>query len=720
MATVATLTIDLIGQSAKLQSELKKANKATQGWAKNTRASVNAVGKFMAGAGVAGAASLTAVYASAAKEADQLAKTADKLGVLPEALSGIQYAGELTGVSINTTNMALQRMTRRVAEAAQGTGEAVGALDELGINAERLAQLSPDQQFKVLADAMKDVSNQGDRVRLAMKLFDSEGVALVNTLKLGSEGLSAMQNEAEQLGLTLDRVELAKIEAANDNFHRAKVVTAAFGKTLAAEVSPLVGALGKEFAESAKQAGGFTNIVVNGVETVTTGVGFAADAVNGLKLVWKGVTLAVARAWEYSLAGLGKLETGIRHIIDLLPGVSVSTESTLADISTSFGNVADDIQAEFNSMALEKVPSEKIKEWVKSVQSTALEEAKANAASSASVLGEVSGVDAGGSTRSKAEEDAARNAFEKVRDGLMTEEEAVRESYARRREIILANTEENSLQQRELLKRLQSETDEELLELNGSFWERYLLAAEENLMNLDDLSASTIEQFSSGAGSALEKMVFDSESASDAFKGLAQDMARSTVAALGKMGAEWLAYKAVQLVVGKTAAAGSGAAMTAQAQAASMQAGINAFASTAAIPIVGPVLAPGAMAAALAATQPLAAAVSAMSAAAVASFDGGGYTGQGMRVGGVDGKGGFPAILHPNETVIDHTKGQGMGTVVNIHNYTGEKVEQRQNGNQVEIIVGRVKDAIRDDLNRGRDLANDFQSTYGLTRQGVV
>ena len=41
------------------------------------------------------------------------------------------------------------------------------------------------------------------------------------------------------------------------------------------------------------------------------------------------------------------------------------------------------------------------------------------------------------------------------------------------------------------------------------------------------------------------------------------------------------------------------------------------------------------------------------------NFDGGGFTGMGARAGGVDGKGGFPAILHPNETVIDHTKGQG-------------------------------------------------------------
>ena len=48
-------------------------------------------------------------------------------------------------------------------------------------------------------------------------------------------------------------------------------------------------------------------------------------------------------------------------------------------------------------------------------------------------------------------------------------------------------------------------------------------------------------------------------------------------------------------------------------------------------------------------------------------FEGGGYTGMGARAGGLDGKGGFPAILHPNETVIDHTKGQGMGATVNFN-----------------------------------------------------
>ena len=47
---------------------------------------------------------------------------------------------------------------------------------------------------------------------------------------------------------------------------------------------------------------------------------------------------------------------------------------------------------------------------------------------------------------------------------------------------------------------------------------------------------------------------------------------------------------------------------------------------------------------------------------ALESYDNGGYTGNGPRSGGLDGKGGFMAIMHPRETVVDHTKGQQAST----------------------------------------------------------
>ena len=44
----------------------------------------------------------------------------------------------------------------------------------------------------------------------------------------------------------------------------------------------------------------------------------------------------------------------------------------------------------------------------------------------------------------------------------------------------------------------------------------------------------------------------------------------------------------------------------------------------------------------------------------LASFEGGGDTPSGPRAGGLDGKGGFLALLHPDETVTDHLRGKTM------------------------------------------------------------
>lgn len=86
-------------------------------------------------------------------------------------------------------------------------------------------------------------------------------------------------------------------------------------------------------------------------------------------------------------------------------------------------------------------------------------------------------------------------------------------------------------------------------------------------------------------------------------------------------------------------------------------------------------------------------------------FDGGGYTGNGARSGGVDGKGGYPAIVHPQETIIDHTKGQGVSASggsgqMEVRVYVDEdgnwqaKVEQISGGVVRQAAPGIVKQSV--------------------------
>jgi hypothetical protein len=86
------------------------------------------------GLAVTGTAAAVAAFAKVNFDAiDRLGKTASKLGVNVELLQSMRYAAEQTGIAQNTLDMALQRFIRRAGEAAKGTGEAKGALRDLGI-----------------------------------------------------------------------------------------------------------------------------------------------------------------------------------------------------------------------------------------------------------------------------------------------------------------------------------------------------------------------------------------------------------------------------------------------------------------------------------------------------------------------------------------------------------------------------------------------------------
>ncbi len=148
---------------------------------------------------------------------DELAKTANKIGTTAEQLSRLQYAAEFAGVATVTLNMAMQRFTRRAAEAAQGTGEAQEALSTLGIEAKSFNKLTLETKMQILADKMGNVTDRSEKLRLAFKLFDSEGTAVLNMLEGGSAALKKYGLEADRAGVTVNNRLAHSAEIAADH-----------------------------------------------------------------------------------------------------------------------------------------------------------------------------------------------------------------------------------------------------------------------------------------------------------------------------------------------------------------------------------------------------------------------------------------------------------------------------------------------------------------------
>ena len=222
---------------------------------------------------------------------DKIAKNASKLDISTEALIGLQHAAEQAGIATTTMDTSLQRMVRRISEVnATGAGVAKNALAELGLSVKELASLRPEEQLGKIGDAMNGMANQSDKVRLAMALFDTEGVAMINMLQDGSAGLKAMTADADYLGITFNDRTAKGIENARDASDRLGKAFTGVQQRIASHLAPslevlnnmatdLVVMFGKHLPGSAeKGADGITSLAKVGVKAMK----FLAKAINSV------------------------------------------------------------------------------------------------------------------------------------------------------------------------------------------------------------------------------------------------------------------------------------------------------------------------------------------------------------------------------------------------------------------------------------------------------
>lgn len=177
---------------------------------------------------------------STADLGDNVAKTADKMGVQIGALQELRYAAERSGVPTETLDKALLNLARRSSEAAMGIGEAREAFKELGLDAAQMASLTPDEQMNMLADALAGVENQSDRVRLAFKFFEAEGVGMVNMLRDGSAGLEQLRADARATGYVLSDEAARDAEEFTDRLLDVKLGIAGLKNTIGSALMPVV------------------------------------------------------------------------------------------------------------------------------------------------------------------------------------------------------------------------------------------------------------------------------------------------------------------------------------------------------------------------------------------------------------------------------------------------------------------------------------------------
>ena len=150
---------------------------------------------------------------------DALDKMSLRTGVSAEALSELGFAAEQAGADLETLENGLKFMQRSLVDAAKGSATAQQALSLLGLSVADLAGLSPDQQFKALADRLSQVTDPALRTALAMEIFGRAGTKLLPLLSSGAAGIEELQQQARSLGLTVSTQTAKEAAELNDTLN---------------------------------------------------------------------------------------------------------------------------------------------------------------------------------------------------------------------------------------------------------------------------------------------------------------------------------------------------------------------------------------------------------------------------------------------------------------------------------------------------------------------
>lgn len=250
-------------------------------------------GRNVAVASTAAAGGIFALAKSTADLGDDVGKTASSIGVTNAELQELRYAAERSGVPTEKLDSNMQAFTKRLGEAADGSGTAADAYEKLGLDAERLADIPVSQAMAEVADKMKDIESPTRRNAIAADLFSRSGIAMVNMLKDGSEGLKGYADDARRTGYLLGDKAVEDSEAFQDTLLDTQLSFAGLKNIIGAELLPVVGEfMGKltgwlaenrdEVKEFAKAFGQNLKDAVPVIKELATGAASFVKAVAGM------------------------------------------------------------------------------------------------------------------------------------------------------------------------------------------------------------------------------------------------------------------------------------------------------------------------------------------------------------------------------------------------------------------------------------------------------
>lgn len=151
--------------------------------------------------GAAGIAAFTAATKVFLDTGDALDKMRQRTGISVKSLSELEHAAEQSGATLADLEAAVRKMQKEIASGSK-------AFDNLGLSAQQLAKLTPEEQFNAVTAAIARIEDPTLRAGAAMDAFGKSGTKLLPMI----EDLKSLRQEAQDMGFVMsDRTAAAAV-----------------------------------------------------------------------------------------------------------------------------------------------------------------------------------------------------------------------------------------------------------------------------------------------------------------------------------------------------------------------------------------------------------------------------------------------------------------------------------------------------------------------------
>lgn len=415
---IGALSVKITADTKGVEEGIKASGKALKIGGQQLRESVNKWGKWALAATAAAAGVAAAILKSNLSSIRELKNVAIAADTSVAAFQRGAFAANSLGVSTEKYGDILKDVNDRIGDfLVSGAGPMVDFFEviapKVGITADAFKGLSGQESLGLYIKTLEDAGVTQQEMTFFMEALSGESIKIAPIFQNNAKAFNALTKEAEALGIGLSDIDVEKAELASAALARAAGATTALTQQVTVELAPIIGAVTDLFEDMAREAGGASEFIQDGLDGVISVIGVFADGLRGVEIIFKtleiaavgfsalavnvfrGISNVIATSMDGWIMLVNLAIEKINKIFDTgIEPVDLASDSNLLsginEIGESFINMTKEANAELHELAMQPLPSDAIKTFVDEavVEYEKLATAKAKALGTDKLAGE--------------------------------------------------------------------------------------------------------------------------------------------------------------------------------------------------------------------------------------------------------------------------------------------------------------------------------------------